>query len=100
MLLVAFVPVMFLPDHLLAHPDRRILFGLFMATVMTISAMPVSARALHDLNLLKTDLGFLTMSRSLSTICIGWVLFAIILALFLQTPPVAIGSILLIFAGF
>ena len=97
-MLVAFVPVMFLPDHLLAHPDRRILFGLFMATVMTISAMPVSARALHDLNLLKTDLGFLTMSALAVNDIIGWVLFAIILALFLQTS-VAIGSILLIFAG-
>jgi len=97
-MLVAFVPVMFLPDHLLAHPDRRILFGLFMATVMTISAMPVSARCFHDLNLLKTDLGFLTMSALAVNDIIGWVLFAIILGLFLQTS-VALGPILLVFAG-
>ena len=97
-MVVAFVPVMFLPDAFLVDPDRRILFGLFMATVMTISAMPVAARGLHDLNLLKTDLGFLTMSALAVNDVIGWVLFAIILGLFLQTT-LALGAILLIFAG-
>lgn len=97
-MVVAFIPVMFLPDHFLAHVDRRIIFGLFMATVMTISAMPVSARCLHDLNLLKTDLGFLTMSALAVNDIIGWVLFAIILGVFTQAS-VAIGPILLVFAG-
>ena len=97
-MVVAFVPVLFLPDHFLAHPDRRIIFGLFMATVMTISAMPVAARCLHDLNLLKTDLGFLTMSALAVNDVIGWVLFAIILGIFTQAS-VAIGPILLVFAG-
>ncbi len=97
-MVVAFIPVMFLPDHFLAFADRRLIFGLFMATVMTISAMPVSARVLHDLNLLKTDLGFLTMSALAVNDIIGWVLFAIILGIFLQTS-VAVGPILLIFLG-
>ncbi|MGD9782189.1 MAG: cation:proton antiporter [Kiritimatiellia bacterium] len=97
-MVVAFVPVMFLPDRFLAHPEQRILFGLFMATVMTISAMPVAARGLHDLNLLKTDLGFLTMSALAVNDIIGWVLFAIILGLFLQTS-IALAPILLVFAG-
>ena len=97
-MVVAFVPVLFLPDSFLVDPSRRLLFGLFMATVMTISAMPVAARCLHDLNLLKTDLGFLTMSALAVNDIIGWVLFAIILGLFTQTA-VALGSILLIFAG-
>jgi Kef-type K+ transport system membrane component KefB/mannitol/fructose-specific phosphotransferase system IIA component (Ntr-type) len=97
-MVVAFIPVMFLPDHFLAHVDRRLIFGFFMATVMTISAMPVSARVLHDLNLLKTDLGFLTMSALAVNDIIGWVLFAIILGLFTQAS-VAIGPILLVFLG-
>ncbi len=97
-MVVAFIPVMFLPDSFLAHVDRRIIFGLFMATVMTISAMPVSARCLHDLNLLKTDLGFLTMSALAVNDIIGWVLFAIILGIFTQAT-FAIGPILLVFAG-
>ena len=97
-MVVAFVPLIFLPDAFLADPSRRVLFGLFMATVMTISAMPVSARCLHDLNLLKTDLGFLTMSALAVNDIVGWVLFAIILGLFTQgaAAPVAV---LLVFAG-
>lgn len=97
-MLVAFVAVVFLPDRFLVDPDRRIFFGLFMATVMTISAMPVAARCMHDLNLLKTDLGFLTMSALAVNDIIGWVFFAIILALFMQTSA-AIGPILLVFIG-
>ena len=95
---VAFVPVMFLPDEFLAHADRRLVFGLFMATVMTISAMPVAARGLHDLNLLKTNLGFLTMSALAVNDIIGWVLFAIILGFFTQAQATP-GPILLVFAG-
>ncbi|MGD9613076.1 MAG: cation:proton antiporter, partial [Kiritimatiellia bacterium] len=97
-MVVAFVPVMFLPDALLVDPSRRLIFGLFMATVMTISAMPVAARGLHELNLLKTNLGFLTMSALAVNDIVGWVLFAIILGLFLQTST-AVGPILLVFAG-
>lgn len=82
-MIVAFVPMLLLvPDSLLADPERRLMFALFMATVMTISAMPVAARVLHDLRLLKTDLGFLTMSALAANDIIGWVLFTIILGLF------------------
>ena len=97
-MIVAFIPCLFLPAHYLAQPDQRIVFALFMATVMTISAMPVAARVLHDLNLLKADIGFLIMSALAVNDIIGWVLFTIVLGLFTQVSPHA-GSILLVFAG-
>jgi mannitol/fructose-specific phosphotransferase system IIA component (Ntr-type) len=56
-----------------------------MAVVMTISAMPIASRVLHDLKLLKTDLGFLTMSALAVNDIIGWALFTIILGLFTQS---------------
>ncbi len=60
---VAFAAVIWLPGSYMVHPGRRAdNFALFMAAVMTISAMPVAARILHDLKLLKADLGFLIMS--------------------------------------
>lgn len=96
-MLVAFLPlVLLLPDSLLVDPNRRLIFGMFMATVMTISAMPVSARCLHDLNLLKTELGFLTMSALAVNDILGWVIFSIILAIFMQAT-ISLGSILMIF---
>ena len=62
-------------------------FALFMATAMAISAMPVAARALHDLNLSKTDLGFLIMSAMSVNDIIGWLLFTLVLGFFTQDSP-------------
>jgi len=101
-MVVAFIPVFFLPDALLVNPDKRIVFSLFMAVVMTISAMPVASRVMHDLNILKTDVGFLTMSALAVNDIIGWVLFSIILGLFLQhaVSVAGIATVLLATIGF
>jgi Kef-type K+ transport system membrane component KefB len=81
-MVIAFIPCFFLPDHYLATPDQRLLFAVFMATVMTISAMPIAARALHDLKLSKTDLGFLIMSALSVNDIIGWLIFTLVLGIF------------------
>ncbi len=83
-MVIAFVPCVLLPDHYLVNPDQRILFALFMSTVMTISAMPIAARALHDLKLSKTDLGFLIMSALSVNDIIGWLIFTLILGFLTQ----------------
>ena len=83
-MVIAFVPCLFLPDHYLADPNQRLIFALFMASVMTISAMPIAARALHDLSLSKTDLGFLIMSALSVNDIIGWLIFTLILGFFTQ----------------
>ena len=84
-MVAAFVPSLFLPGSYLAEPDHRVLFALFMATAMAISAMPVAARALHDVNLSKTDLGFLIMSALSVNDIIGWLLFTLVLGFSTQT---------------
>jgi Kef-type K+ transport system membrane component KefB len=95
-MVVAFLAVVFLPGRYMVDTDQRIVFSLFLATVMTISAMPVAARVLHDLNLLKADLGFLVMSALTVNDIIGWVLFTIILGVF-NTASAALGPIALVF---
>ncbi len=84
-MVIAFIPSFFLPDRYLVNPEQRVVFALFMATVMTISAMPVAARALHDLRLSKTDLGFLIMSALSVNDIIGWLIFTLVLGVFTQT---------------
>jgi Kef-type K+ transport system membrane component KefB len=93
---VAFLAVVFLPARYLIDANQRIVFSLFMATVMTISAMPVAARMLHDMNMLKADLGFLIMSALTVNDIIGWVLFTTILGIF-TTASAAVGPIVFIF---
>lgn len=95
---VAFAAVVWLPARYMVDPDHRVIFSLFMATVMTISAMPVAARVLHDLKMLKADLGFLVMSALAVNDIIGWVLFTIILGTF-TSGNVALGPIALVFVG-
>jgi Kef-type K+ transport system membrane component KefB/mannitol/fructose-specific phosphotransferase system IIA component (Ntr-type) len=74
--------IYFLPDRFLVDPQRRLLFTLFISTIMTISALPVSIRAMQDMKLLRTELGFLTISALSINDVIGWVVFTIILGVF------------------
>jgi Kef-type K+ transport system membrane component KefB len=97
-LAIAFAASMLLPSRYLAEPDHKVAFSLFMATVMAISAMPVAARTLHDLNLSKTDLGFLILSAMSVNDIIGWLLFTLVLSLFTQ-GNLEVARILLIFVG-
>ncbi len=82
--------------------QSRILFAVFMAAVMTTTAMPVAARALHEVNLSKTDLGFLILSALSVNDIIGWVLFTLVLSLVTQAGA-GMGRILMVLgaiAGF
>ena len=82
--MISFVPAYFLPaDTYLVTSGQRVAFALFLATVMSISVMPVATRILHDLNLLKTELGFLIFSALAVNDIIGWVIFTIVLVFFL-----------------
>jgi len=75
---IAFVPAYLLPDQYLGQTSR-LLFAVFVATIMTISALPVTARVLQDLHIFRTDTGFLTISALTINDVAGWVVFAMIL---------------------
>jgi Kef-type K+ transport system membrane component KefB len=55
-------------------------FALFMGTALSISALPVIARILIDLKLLKTDLGGIIMGAATINDIVGWSIFALILS--------------------
>jgi len=97
-MIIAFIPCFFLPNHYLVNPQQRFVFALFMATVMTISAMPIAARALHDLRLSKTDLGFLIMSALSVNDIIGWLIFTLVLGFFTQTNLELIRVLVILFS--
>jgi fructose-specific phosphotransferase system IIA component len=102
-LFASFLCIYFLaPDRILAHTCPRLFFGFFMATAMSITAVPVTARALHDLRLSKTDLGYLIMSALSLNDILGWIVFAVILAVIMQVGATlsAIGVTILIIIVF
>jgi Kef-type K+ transport system membrane component KefB len=59
--------------------DLRI-FALFMGTALSISALPVIARILMDLDLLNKEIGTMILSAATIDDMIGWSLFALILS--------------------
>lgn len=72
---------MYLPDELLTNPDQRIVFALFVATAMSISAIPVIAKVLMDMNLMRRDIGQTILAAGMSDDTNGWVLLSIVAAL-------------------
>jgi len=100
--LISFLPMYFLPDRYLNAPGQRLLFALFMSTIMTISALPVAIRGLRDMNILKTDVGFLIISALTINDIVGWVFFTIILGMFAHGSVELgyIGQLILLTVGF
>jgi len=58
-----------------------LIFALFMATALSISALPVIAKTLMDLNLYRSDLGMLVVAAAVFNDLVGWIIFAVILGM-------------------
>lgn len=59
--------------------DRPLLLALFMGTALSISALPVIARILMEMDLLSSRIGMTIMTSAMINDLVGWVLFAFIL---------------------
>ncbi len=83
----------FLPDFLLADNSQRLVFALFIATAMSISAIPVIAKVLMDLNLMRRDIGQTIIAAGMSDDTIGWILLSIVVGL-ASGEAISAGSVL------
>jgi len=72
-------------EHLLGAGVRAennpLPFAIFCGLAMSITALPVIAKILIDLNLSKSDMGVLVISSAMCNDLIGWIGFAVVLAL-------------------
>jgi Kef-type K+ transport system membrane component KefB/mannitol/fructose-specific phosphotransferase system IIA component (Ntr-type) len=86
-----------LPERYLADPSLRILFALFLGTTIAISAMVIIARVLQDLDLVKSDLGLVTLCGYAVNDILAWVILSVVLGL--ATPAgVHIPTVVLVVA--
>jgi Kef-type K+ transport system membrane component KefB len=91
--ILGFGMVFLFPDMWKEHFQGRLLFfALFMGTALSISALPVIARTLMDLDLMKTDMGMIITGAATIDDLVGWSLFAFILSNFtpesiMDIPP-------------
>ncbi len=70
-----------IPDDLLADPSQRTVFMLFIATALAISAIPVLAKVLIDLDLMRRDIGQTLLAAGMIDDITGWTLLGIVTAL-------------------
>ncbi len=62
-------------------PHAKLLFALFFGTALSISALPVIARILMDMNLFKTNIGMVIIASAMFNDLIGWLIFSMVLSL-------------------
>ncbi len=61
--------------------EKTLLFAIFMGASMSITALPVIARILMDMNLLRTKFGMLIISSAMINDLIGWLIFTVVLSM-------------------
>src|ERR1700691_4994445 len=67
-----------------------LIFALFVGTALAISALPVIAKILMDLNLLRTEVGTGIISSAMFDDLVGWIVFSFVLGM--MHPPAG-GSV-------
>jgi Kef-type K+ transport system membrane component KefB len=69
------------PRELVPATIDRPVFALFLATAMAISAIPVIARILMDLDLYRTRIGMIILATAIADDTIGWIVLAVVAGL-------------------
>jgi Kef-type K+ transport system membrane component KefB/mannitol/fructose-specific phosphotransferase system IIA component (Ntr-type) len=58
-----------------------LVFALFLATALSISALPVIAKSLRDVGLYRSNLGMLVLAAAMVDDLVGWLVFGLVLGL-------------------
>jgi len=70
-----------IPDDLLADPASRQVFGLFLAVALALSAIPVLAKILADLGLMRREFGQTALAAGMIDDILGWTLLGVVTSL-------------------
>jgi Kef-type K+ transport system membrane component KefB/nucleotide-binding universal stress UspA family protein len=87
-----------MPERFLGRADDRLEFALLMGTALAISALPVAAKVLGELDLMRRNFGQLTLAAGMVNDVAGWVLLGVIASL-VQSGGVAPGPLLVTLGG-
>lgn len=70
-----------LPADFVADPNKRLVFALFIGTAMSISAIPVIAKVLMEMKIIRRDIGQITLAAGMIDDTIGWILLSVVAGL-------------------
>jgi Kef-type K+ transport system membrane component KefB/nucleotide-binding universal stress UspA family protein len=80
-LVIGFTLGQFIPENLLVDPGQRFVLSMFLATALSISAIPVVAKVLMDLKLTRRDMGQTVLASAMIDDTIGWILLSVVIGL-------------------
>jgi Kef-type K+ transport system membrane component KefB/nucleotide-binding universal stress UspA family protein len=63
-----------LPEEFLGTPDSRLVFALFIAVALAVSALPVVAKILMDMGLMRRNIGQITVAGGMANDLVGWLM--------------------------
>jgi Kef-type K+ transport system membrane component KefB/nucleotide-binding universal stress UspA family protein len=87
-----------LPDRFIGEPSQHVVFALFIATALSISSLPVVAKILSELGLLRRNFGQINLAAGMANDAVGWVLLGIISGL-AASGSISVGQIAITFGG-
>ena len=67
-----------MPSSFIGGEDGRLGFALFMGVALSISALPVIAKILGDMNLMRRNFGQITIAAGMANDLIGWILLGVV----------------------
>lgn len=82
-----------LPDEFVGAESERLVFALFVAAALSVSALAVIAKILSELGLMRRDFGQITVAAGMANDVVGWVMLAVF-AGFATSGEVSIGGII------
>jgi len=82
-----------LPESFVGAESERLVFALFVAAALSVSALAVIAKILSELGLMRRDFGQITVAAGMANDVVGWVMLAIF-AGFATSGEVSIGGII------
>lgn len=97
-----FIITWYFPDMFgYAEEGKRLVFAMFIGTMMALTALPVIARVLMDLEIFKTRIGMLIIASAMIIDLLGWVIFTVILNMMgTASESLSLGRTLWISIGF
>lgn len=78
---VGYFSAWFFPGFFENQDKDKFLYSLFFGTAMSISALPVIARTLMDMNLFKTKIGMIIIASAMFDDLMGWLIFSLIMGM-------------------
>jgi Kef-type K+ transport system membrane component KefB/nucleotide-binding universal stress UspA family protein len=87
-----------LPDSFVGERTGREIFALFLGTALGISALPVIATILSDLDLMRRNVAQVLVAAAMANDIVGWILLGVVASL-AQSGSLDAGRLLVTLAG-